>query len=295
MTTHISAIIIAQDEDQRIATAVKSCRSFASEILVIDGGSQDDTVAVAKRAGARVLVNLWPGYAEQRQYGDRCSTNDWIFFIDADEEVDPDLATFLVEWKNLSHDPHEAFAFYRIGDFLGRWLHTAKEKKVRLYNRNSYRIRDALVHETPNVPEDRVQFVDGIIWHRGFRSISDHVDRFNRYTTLESQADVSNSREFSLIRFLTRPPARFAQQYIYHQLFRYGRAGLAVAYLWLIYEVLRELKLLELQCRLRFRDVAARKNGFEARRPRGASSARSGDASAQAELLRSTGENEPRS
>jgi glycosyltransferase involved in cell wall biosynthesis len=249
VNTRISVVLIAQNEQERIVTAIRTCSLFADEILVIDGGSQDNTVAEAERAGARVVGNSWPGYAKQRNYGDSLAANDWIFFLDADEEVDPALASALIVWKAQTQNPKHAFAVNRIGNFLSSWLYAAAEKKVRLYHRHVYHIIETEVHETPNAPATAVRLLDGIIWHRGFRSIDDHVRRFNRYTDLEAGRDARVERHFSLWRLLTRPIARFVHQYLYCQLCRYGISGLAVAYLWFLYEVLRELKLYELEWR----------------------------------------------
>lgn len=246
MGTKISVIIIAQDEEERIANAIGSCLPFADEVLVVDGGSRDNTPAVAERAGARVVMNPWPGYAKQRNHGASLASHDWVFHIDSDEEADRGLASALVRWKENAQEREQAFAVSRVGDFWGAWLDTRKQRLVRLYNRRAYPYVDALVHEAVAVDRTSVSYMDGIIWHRGFRSVSDHVDRFNRYTSLEAQTAFETGRKFSIRRLITRPLARFVQKYVIEQLFRRGMAGLAAALLWMMYEILTELKLYEL-------------------------------------------------
>jgi glycosyltransferase involved in cell wall biosynthesis len=257
----ISVVIIAQDEEERIANAVRSCLPFADEVLVVDGGSLDRTREVAERVGARVVVNPWPGYAQQRQYGASLAKHGWVFKVDADEEVDHDLALLLLRWKEDPRDPRDAFAVWVIGDFWGVWLDTSKPRHLRLHNRDVYSYVDDPVHEGIPVDGARISHIDGIIWHRGFRSVADHTCRFNRYTSLEAQKAVQNGRTFSGGRLMIRPVARFAQKYIVQRLFRRGMAGLAVALLWMMYEILVELKVYELCRQLESADEVSTTDG----------------------------------
>lgn len=237
----ISVVIIAQDDEVRIAGAIESCRPFADDIVVVDGGSRDGTVEVAAGLGCRVFENPWPGYAKQREFGVERAAHDWVFLIDTDEAVSNELVESILELKPRLSDRSAAYAVYRIGDFLGRWLDRG-EYLVRLYNRKQYGIRDSLVHEMPEVAEDSTVQLEGTLWHHGFRSINDHVNRFNRYTDLEAETAMEQGRSFKLSRLLLRPPARFMQRYFLHGLFRKGVAGFAVAVFWMMYEFMAAFK-----------------------------------------------------
>ncbi|WP_138494612.1 glycosyltransferase family 2 protein [Paenibacillus pinistramenti] len=241
----ISVVIIAQNDEQRIPDAIASCRAFADEIVVVDGGSTDGTIATAEALGCRVYENAWPGYAKQRQFGEHQASYDWIFVIDTDEVVDPKLAASLLTLKPGLSDPSAAYSVYRIGDFLGRWLDRG-EYLVRLYNRRAYKITDSLVHEMPDVKEDKIAKLSGVLWHYGFRSINDHVNRFNKYTDLEAQTALNKRKPFRIFNLLVRPPARFVQKYFVHGLYRKGVAGFAVAIFWMFYEFLSCFKHYEL-------------------------------------------------
>ncbi|GGA26749.1 glycosyltransferase family 2 protein [Paenibacillus physcomitrellae] len=241
----ISVVIIAQNDEQRIPDAVASCRSFADEIVVVDGGSEDGTVATAEALGCRVYENAWPGYAKQRQFGENQASYDWIFVIDTDEVVDTKLAAALIKLKPELTDPTAAYSVYRIGDFLGRWLDKG-EYLVRLYNRRAYKISDSLVHEMPDVETSKIIKLNGVLWHYGFRSINDHVNRFNKYTDLEAQTALRVRKPFRIVNLLFRPPARFVQKYFLHGLYRKGVAGFAVAIFWMMYEFLACFKHYEL-------------------------------------------------
>jgi glycosyltransferase involved in cell wall biosynthesis len=244
----VSVVIIAQDEQSRIANAVRSCEAFADEIVMIDGGSRDDTVLVARDLGCKVFVNDWPGYASQRNFGAERASHDWIFFVDADEVVGEDLAAELCGWKKL-RESKEAYAVYHIGNFFDKRI--TGGYAVRLYNKRVLRVKEVLVHESVEIEPDKTGRFSGILWHHGFRSVSDHVARFNRYTDLEAQKAYLERKEFSLLRLLLRPPARFAQRYLLQKLYRQGIAGLTVAVLWSYYEFSREIKLYETYWRMR--------------------------------------------
>jgi len=115
-----------------------------------------------------------------------------------------------------------------------------------LFNKTIFQVTDVLVHESIDSGENPVIQLEGVLWHYGFRSISDHVVRFNKYTDLESQKDYLVGKRFSLARLLFKPPARFVQVYIVHQLYSKGLAGLSVALLKVYYDLLKEIKLYEL-------------------------------------------------
>lgn len=241
----ISAVIIAQDDEVRISKAIQSCLLFADEVVVIDGGSKDGTVALSQSLNCRVFVNPWPGYAKQREFGVARAVHDWVFLIDTDEVVSDELAADILERKKGLKDPTVSFSLYRVGDFLGKWLNHG-EYLVRLYNRKQYGILNSLVHERPEVSEERTVRLNGTLWHQGFRSINDHVARFNKYTDLEAQIAYESGKPFRIRRLIFRPPARFLQQYFLHGLFKKGIAGFAVAIFWVMYEFMVGFKHYEL-------------------------------------------------
>jgi glycosyltransferase involved in cell wall biosynthesis len=198
-----------------------------------------------------VLENPWPGFGRQRNFGAEHATHDWLFWIDADEVAGADLARAIERWKDSTEKTPAALSVTRIGDFLGLWLEGKAETLVRLYDRRRCRVADVVVHETVQVDGHDVAHLSGTLWHYGFRSLSDHVTRFDRYTTLEAEAALDRGRRFSLWRLLLRPPARFALELIVRRLYRKGLTGFAVCFLWVFYEVMAELKLLELEWRRR--------------------------------------------
>ncbi|WP_010496276.1 glycosyltransferase family 2 protein [Paenibacillus elgii] len=242
----ISVTIIAQNEEQRIAKAVVSCQDFADEIVVVDGGSKDATVEIAESLGCKVFFNPWPGFAKQRNFAAEKATHDWIFFIDTDEFANEELKNAIKQWKAGKTADADIYNIYRIGNFMGKWLDKG-ENLPRMYNRKVTSIKETEVHEGPEPEGRKIGFMPGILWHDGYRSIDDHVIRFNKYTALEAQKALSANQSFSLMRLLFRPALRFGQKYFVHGLFKKGLAGLTVATLWAYYEYLTQIKLYELK------------------------------------------------
>ena len=243
----ISVVIIALNEAERITNAIQSCQAFADEIVVVDGGSQDNTMQIAKAFGCQVYQNSWSGYAKQRNLGAAWAKFDWIFFIDADETIDEQLTTALLDWKQCPQIKASAFSCDRIGDFLEGWLQGRPESHIRLYNKTVLQINDVLVHERVEVNAAPVGKLSGTILHQGFRNISETVIRFNRYTDLDAQESYNQGQRFNHWRLLLKPPAKFLQMYIWNYLWQQGISGLAVSILWSYYIFLKEIKLYELE------------------------------------------------
>lgn len=242
----LSVVIITQDEEERTANAIRSCQSFADEIVVIDGGSQDNTVQRAKDLGCQVYVNPWPGYAKQRNFGAEKATHQWVFYIDSDEVVGEDLAAALNDWKQQPELEAMVFSVDRVTDFLDTWLTRGIDDQIRLYNKDFFVIKDVLVHEKPDIGNARVIRLPGILWHYGFRDMEDQIVRFNRYTSLEAQRDYLAGTRFSLLRLILKPHARFIQRYFLRGFFKRGISGFAYAVFWTYYDFLKEIKLYEL-------------------------------------------------
>lgn len=242
----LSVVIITQDEEERTARAIQSCLPFADEIVVVDGGSRDATVQTAQALGCRVYVNPWPGFAKQRNFGAAKAASAWIFMLDSDEAVDAELAQALNAWKQLAADGVYAYRFKRIGNFFDAWFETTSDELIRLYHKGQVPIPEVVVHEGPDPGDLPVGKLPGTIWHYGFRSLHDHVLRFNKYTDLDAQALLQRGKTFNFLRLMLKPLARFFQKFVLQRMYRKGMAGLSVALLWSYYEVLRELKLYEL-------------------------------------------------
>jgi glycosyltransferase involved in cell wall biosynthesis len=151
-TLPLSLVVITRNEAPTIAHCLDSV-PFAAEKLVVDSGSEDDTVAIAKAHGARVVHNPWPGFGAQRNFASAQCMHDWILVLDADEYLSPGLVAELEACLPEVMDSAVAAAYLRRRTiYMGapmRWYRPAVgEKLARLYHRGRARWSDARVHET---------------------------------------------------------------------------------------------------------------------------------------------------
>jgi hypothetical protein len=184
----ISACLIVQDEQERIAAALESV-AFCDETIVVDGGSSDATVEIALAAGARVIENPWPGFAAQRNVALDAAGSEWVLEIDADERVSPALAASIRAL--LSVPPAEgAMAVCALRNrFLGGLLGPSAKYpayRARMFRRGAYRHDESrAVHEGIE-PHERPIVLDGDLEHELASTLNEALADTWRYARLES-------------------------------------------------------------------------------------------------------------
>lgn len=211
----ISAVIIAHNEAESIARAIRSL-SCADEILVVDSGSTDGTWDIAAGLGARVILHAWAGYSAQKNFAIEQARHDWILSLDADEEFDAKAQASLRAWK--ASDPPQGVAGYRFARrarFLGRWIRHSgwyPDRKLRLFDRRRGRWQGAYVHESV-VVNGPVETFPGEILHYTCDSLDEFRQRIERYAELGAREMLERQdRPNALLRFLA-PPWRFVSTY----------------------------------------------------------------------------------
>ena len=241
----ITATVITLDEERHIAAALESL-SWADEIVVVDSGSTDRTAEIARGFTDRVIVNPWPGYAAQKNRAAREASHDWIFSLDADERVTPELAAS-VERARAEARPPDGYRVARRAWYVDRWVRHSgwyPDWQVRLYDRTKARFEGDFVHESVRLGGP-AGTLDGDLLHYTVESLSDHHRRIDRYTTLAAEALAARGARPSLARAAAQPVATFARSYLLRQGFRDGAAGLAIAGFAAYYVFLRQMKLWE--------------------------------------------------
>ena len=209
----ITATLITLNEGPSIGRAIESV-SFADEVLVVDSGSQDDTVATARRLGARIVEHPWEGFAAQKNFASREARHDWILSLDADEELNEDAQAAGQQWKTTE----PAAAGYRLARrarYLGRWiLHSGwyPDYKLRLYDRRQGEWRGAHVHESVAVA-GRVVTLRGEILHYTCNSLEEHRKRIELYTDLAAREMLDRGTRVGPMTRALLPVWTFAQTY----------------------------------------------------------------------------------
>ncbi len=231
----ISAAIITFNEEKNIARVIESLRC-CDEILVLDSGSNDRTVEIAGKLGARVEEASWHGYAAQKNIAASLATHDWILSLDADESLSEALEAEI--WQIKKTEPTcDGYTVPRLAQYLGRWiLHGGwyPDRKVRLFNRSKATWIGQFVHESVKV-EGAVGHLQSNLLHFTCSSLSEHLRSMDRYTTLAAQEIAARQSEVSLVRLLFDPPWTFFRSYILKAGFLDGVEGLAIAYMAAFY------------------------------------------------------------
>lgn len=243
----LTVTIITLNEAATIAAAIESV-SFADEVLVVDSHSTDDTVAVARAAGARVIVRDWPGYIAQKNFAAAEASHDWILSLDADERVTPPLAD---EIRGLlaGTPPCAGYRVPRLSRYLGRWIRSTDwypDYQLRLYDRRQAEWVGRYVHESVKA-RGPVQDLHHDLLHYTYRDVSHHLQTIDRYTTLAARQMFEDGRRAGLRHLCLNPPAAFVRNYVLRGGFRDGRVGLIVSLLNSYYVLLKFVKLWERQ------------------------------------------------
>ena len=251
MTPHplpLSVFIIAKNEADRIAGPISSVISWADEVIVIDSGSDDDTVAVSKALGARVLFHEWQGYGPQKIYGESLCRNPWILNIDADETVSPELAEEIKQlFDNGSEPPFSAYhiPITIVTRFAKKPARFAPSNDpMRLYNKNFAGFKDSTVHDSVIIKtgNPRSGKLKNIIYHRSFRSYAHALQKINFYTTMQAEDMVKKGRKPSVLRIIFEPILAFSKAYFIRRYFLLGVDGFIEAVIYSFFRALRLAK-----------------------------------------------------
>ncbi len=227
----ISVAVVAMDEEANIGRTLASIR-WADEIVLVDSGSSDRTCEIAREYGARVIVEPWRGYVEQKQYAIELCTKDWVLLLDADEEVSPGLAEEIRATIARSSAAH-GYKLPRKNLFLGRWIRHGgfyPDPKLRLFKRGEGFVTGHDPHDRcelkPDVPQQTQQFKNPLI-HYTYPTLTLYLNHMNRYSSLGARSAIAKGhRGFSFVNIILRPLATFIYNYFVRLGFLDGREGL---------------------------------------------------------------------
>ena len=227
----LSVAIITKNEEANLRRTLESIR-WANEIVVVDSGSTDKTVEIASAFGAKVIREEWRGFGRQKNYAIEQCTSEWVFSLDADEEVSEALAQ---EITHLLEESPEADAYFvpRRNLFLGRWIRHGgyyPDPKLRLFRKGAAWFEERAVHEAM-LYSGAARTLQGNLIHHAYPTLENYIEHMNRYSTLGAdQAAAKGKTSRSLPAFLwnvlLNPAATFVYNYIFRLGFLDGREGL---------------------------------------------------------------------
>jgi glycosyltransferase involved in cell wall biosynthesis len=243
----ITATVITFNEEANIARALESL-AWADEIIVVDSESHDRTVEIARRFTDRVIVRVWPGYSAQKNFAAAEASHDWIFSLDADEQVSDELRREIESLKQAAEPEVAACEMPRRTFYLGRWIRHSgwyPDWKRRLYDRRRGRWVGDYVHEGIEV-DGPVARLRGDLLHFTVEDASQHHLRIDRYTTLAAEQAHAQGKRASLASIILSPPLTFIRSYVFKLGFLDGAQGYAIARFAAHYAFLKNLKRWEL-------------------------------------------------
>ena len=256
----ISATIITFNEAENIGEACASV-ALADEILVVDSQSTDATREIAAECGARVIVNPWPGFAFQKQFAVEAAANDWIFSLDADERVSPELEKSIRDLRDRDESLlADGYRVARRAFYLGRWIRGGgwyPDHQLRLFRRTRGSWAPRLIHESVKMqPGARVETLSGDLLHYSMRDEAHHRRMIEeRYAPLGAQQMFADGKRTSRAAKALAGPLTYLRSLVLKGGWRDGRAGLTIAKLAAYHATLKHEILLELQNRTQDDDI----------------------------------------
>ena len=234
MQPRLAILILTYNEEKNIGPCMDSA-AFADEIVVVDSGSMDQTAAIVAKKGGKVVVHpMREGFAAQRNFALTQTEAEWVFFLDADERLAPEVA----EEVRRIMDKGEAFAYeiLRKNIVFGRPVFHgghAPDWSLRFYPRAAIRW-EGIVHEAAKVtlPVKRLQ---AYMLHHTYQEWDRYFFKFNQYTTLVAQKMVEANRRVSFYELLARPLVGFVKFYVLKAGWRDGKMGFVLAMLHFFY------------------------------------------------------------
>lgn len=231
MAHRLSIVLITLNEAHNLPRTLESVRGMG-EIVVVDSGSTDATVELAREMGARVFVEPWKGFGAQKNAAIDHGSGEWVLSLDADEEVSAELRAEIEAL--LEGEPEfAAYRVARLNHFLGRPLRHGgywPDPKLRLFRRGAARFEERPVHETMQTAGP-VGTLRGHLIHNCYPTLEDYVEHMNRYSTAGARMLVERGRAGGSWMWLAwnavlNPAATFVYNYVFRMGFLDGRAGL---------------------------------------------------------------------
>lgn len=214
--TPISVIIITLNEEKNLQRCLESVKRIADEIIVVDSASTDHTVTIAESFGARIFQHTFTGYVQQKQIATGYAKNDWVFSIDADEELSPELGESILQLK-INGFVQDAYRISRLTNYCGKWIRHCgwyPDRIVRLFNKNKGNWEGGTVHEAWVPADKHAPVLKGELYHYSFTTISEHVKKTDKYAELGARDAVTRGKDCTVLKIMVAPNWKFFADYI---------------------------------------------------------------------------------
>ena len=227
----LSVIIITRNEAANIAACLESV-AFAHEVVVVDSGSTDGTVEIARARGAKVVgTSDWPGFGPQKNRALDLATSPWVLSLDADERVSAQLAAQIKAAVSANPDAADAYAIPRLTQFCGQWIRHCgwtPDLVMRLFKRDMARFSDDLVHERVVVNSSRLSRLKAPLLHYSYPTPGHYWRKLEQYSRAWAQQRYALGQRTSMLRAFLAGLTAFLRSYLFRLGFLDGAMGFAV-------------------------------------------------------------------
>ena len=247
--TPISALIITQNEQKHIAACLESL-TWADEIILVDGGSTDRTLEIARDSKApwfsllRVYENPWPGFLVQRNFALEKATHDWVFVLDSDEVCSAELIEEIQKLSQGSLEAHPGYKVRRREFFLGKPIHHGiwnPSYQDRLFKKSGVSYQN-WVHEYPIIDGEMGRIHQPILHHL-YNNPEKFLYKMNHYTSLEAKQRVEEGQRTHWIHLIFGGPAMFFKNLFYYKAYKDGAHGVIISLLEGLSRTVRHIKI----------------------------------------------------
>lgn len=240
---NLTATIISLNEEENIAKCLESLKGLTDEIILVDSGSKDKTVEIAKKYRAKVYERHFDNYANQKNFAQQKASGNWILSVDADEEISPDLSG---EIKSVLKNPgHAAYMIPRKNIILGKFIKHTRwdpdlDRHIWLWKKGTG-VWEGEVHEEV-VVKGTVGDLRNPKIHTQYERVSDFFTMMNRYSEFEARGLQRKHASFSFFRLVLDPVYNFGVRFFYRLGFLDGWRGFVLSYLMAIYHLILWIK-----------------------------------------------------
>lgn len=243
-----SVYIIAYNDEPNMRPCLESVSGWADELIVVDSRSSDRTAAIAGEYTDKVHQVEFTGFGDLRNRALSFCAHDWVFSLDSDERMTPELKAEIAALLN-GHPDADAYFVPRKNFFLGRWIRHCgwypDYRQPQLFRKSRFRYRRELVHESFDC-DGKVGYLRQPALQYPFRDIDHYIAKQDRYSDLMARRLHEQGRRFSPHQLMTHPLGAFFKMYVQRRGFLDGMPGLILSGLYGYYTFLKYAKFWEL-------------------------------------------------
>jgi glycosyltransferase involved in cell wall biosynthesis len=251
MTIPISVCIITLNEEDNIRRCLSSL-DFADEIIIVDSGSTDNTISIARDfPNISIHYRKFDTYINQKHYCKSLSRNEWILALDADEVISPELKAEILSLNNDSIKDISGFFIPRLSFYMGKWIRHGgwyPNYQMRFFRKDKGEFSGFLVHEKVTI-HGKISYFKNPLSHYSYRNISDHLKFIDRYSELCAVEKFRKGQKSGVAHAISKALWKFISMYFVRFGFLDGKVGLIIAILGSYYNFLKYIKLYELNRR----------------------------------------------